>query len=81
MNRRFYIDVQLMPNIMIKICVVQNGAFCPLFDVIFSFCNPVPPPGLKMSFTYFVYICSDISLSKGLLGSKGGVRGGGGGGG
>ena len=34
--------------------------------------NPVPPPRPKMPFPYVVYICSDISQSKGLLGSKGG---------
>ena len=39
------------------------------------------PPRPKMPFTYVVNVYSDMSLSKGHLGSRGGGGGGGGGGG
>ena len=44
---------------------------CRLLDATFSLFDRVPLRH-KMPFTYIVYVYSDVLLSKGLLGSKGG---------
>ena len=42
-----------------------------MLHVFFGFYNPIPPRP-KTPFTYVVYVYSDMSLSKGHLGSRGG---------
>ena len=65
---RVYIFIQLVYNKNYHLS--KQFIFCQIFDVFFGFYNPFPPRP-KTPFTYVVYVYSDISLSKGHLGSGG----------
>ena len=64
-------------NRPITLCTVKLfiqlmwSIFCQIVDVFFRLYNPFPPRP-KTPFTYVIYLYSDIYLSKGHLGSRGG---------
>ena len=64
---RVYIFIQLMYNKNDHLAKQSIFVRC-----LMSFlASTTPPPRPKMPFTYVVYVYSDMSLSKGHLGSRG----------
>ena len=66
---RVYIVIQLMYNKNDHLA--KHSIFGQMFDVVFGFYNPNPPRP-KTPFAYVAYVYSDMSLSQGHLGSRGG---------
>ena len=69
---RIYTFIQLMHNKNDNLAKQSTFVTCLMSSFASTTRFLPPPPRPKTPFTYVVYVCSDMSLSKGHLGSKGG---------